>query len=557
MLHWVHTRPGGSVGRVGTYHFRVGAAGKSRSLVRWPRRHRKLWYLAVLPIAVLGVIIGAGSYIVDPPLRVYMERTLNRNLKGYTARLPGFSFHPLGFSITLEGLTISQDTHPNPPVVEIRNLTAGVHWRELLHGALVADFLLDHPHVHADLTQVKAEAQSQVNLKDRGWQDALEAIYPLKINRFRVRDGDVTYIDRDPNRPLQLSHLNVLATNIRNVRSADRVYPSVIHLDAILFDTGRLQLDGHANFLEKPSAGFDTDIELQHVQLDRVKPVAAHANLQVNAGLLDAKGHVEYAPQVENIHLNTVTLHNIDIEYVHKPQTALDEAQRAAQAERLAKGVSNKADTLVLVDMLNIEHSTIGYVDKTTLPGYRVFFSAVDMSIKNLSNHATQGAAGLTLTGEFMGSGATKVGATFWPEQKKPNLDVAVQIIGTQLTAMDHLFQTYGDFGVNGGLFSFYCELSLKNGTITGYLKPLFTNMSVTDRRTEEQRTLFHHLYVGLIGGIADLLENKRGTVATEASITGSTANPQTSTWEVILKLIQNAFFKSILPGFDQSISRQ
>ncbi len=79
-----------------------------------------------------------------------------------------------------------------------------------------------------------------------------------------------------------------------------------------------------------------------------------------------------------------------------------------------------------------MEKSTVGYVDETRLPGYRVFLFGVDTSIKNFSNQAQQGATGLTLTGKFMGSGATKVEATFWPEQKEPNLDAAVQIVGTQ-----------------------------------------------------------------------------------------------------------------------------
>ena len=557
MLERFHTGRGGRAGHAGALHFPFELAGKYRNLVRWPRRHRRLVYLVILPICLLAVIVGAGSYVVDRPLRAYMEHTLNRKLKGHTARLPGVSFHPLGFSITLEGLTISQDAYPNPPVMEIRNLTAGVHWHELLHGALVADLLLDRPRVHADLTQLKAEARSKVKLKDRGWQDALQSIYPLKINRFRVREGEVTYIDRDPNRPLQLSHLNVLATNIRNIRSPNRVYPSVIHLEATIFDNGRLQLDGHANFLEEPNPGFDADVDLSHVQLDRVKPVAEHANLQVDAGILDAKGHIEDAPGVENLHLSNATLRGVEIEYIHKPQTETDEAERAAKAERVAKNVSNKANTLVLVDLLKIEESTIGYVDETKQPGYRVFVSDVDARIKNFSNQAAEGAAGLTLTGKFMGSGATNVDATFWPEQKELHLDVAARIENTQMAAMDKLFQAYGDFGVNGGLFSFYSELSLHNGTITGYLKPLFTDMSVADRRTEEQKSLFHQMYVGLVGGVADLLKNQRGTVATETSIEGPAANPKTSTWEAIIKLIQNAFFKSILPGFDRSIGEK
>jgi hypothetical protein len=36
--------------------------------------------------------------------------------------------------------------------------------------------------------------------------------------------------------------------------------------------------------------------------------------------------------------------------------------------------------------------------------------------------------------------------------------------------------------------------------------------------------------------------------VATQTSISGDIESPQTSTWEPVLRLIQNAFFKAILP---------
>ena len=71
--------------------------------------------------------------------------------------------------------------------------------------------------------------------------DALEAIYPLRINHFQITEGQVTYIDDDTKHPLQITHANFVATNIRNVKSPDHTYPSPIHLNAAVFDRGRLR----------------------------------------------------------------------------------------------------------------------------------------------------------------------------------------------------------------------------------------------------------------------------------------------------------------------------
>jgi hypothetical protein len=38
--------------------------------------------------------------------------------------------------------------------------------------------------------------------------------------------------------------------------------------------------------------------------------------------------------------------------------------------------------------------------------------------------------------------------------------------------------------------------------------------------------------------------------------VSGRVENPQTSTLQVIVRLIQNAFFQAILPGFERELER-
>jgi hypothetical protein len=96
----------------------------------------------------------------------------------------------------------------------------------------------------------------------------------------------------------------------------------------------------------------------------------------------------------------------------------------------------------------------------------------------------------------------------------------------------------------------------VKNGQVQGYIKPLFKDMKVYDPRQDKEKSLFHKLYEGMVGGIAKLLENKpRKEVATKTEVKGNLDNPKTDTWQALLNLIQNAFFKAILPGFEREIT--
>jgi len=64
-------------------------------------------------------------------------------------------------------------------------------------------------------------------------------------------------------------------------------------------------------------------------------------------------------------------------------------------------------------------------------------------------------------------------------------------------------------------------------------------------------------MYERVVSGVAKLLKNRqREEVATKAEVLGRIDNPRVSTVDAVVKLVQNAFFKAILPGFDLEASR-
>src|SRR5215475_1358384 len=171
--------------------------------LRGARRH---WMAIAIPIAAL----------TDEPMRRYTETKMNQALKGYTARIGKLDFHPLGYSLDLYDVVITQDAHPDPPVLQIARLSASVQWRALLSGRLVGDVEIEKPTVYLNLPQARKEINDPTPVKERGWQDALEAIYPLKINHFEIRGGDITYgdityVDNGPFKPLRVASLDLVA----------------------------------------------------------------------------------------------------------------------------------------------------------------------------------------------------------------------------------------------------------------------------------------------------------------------------------------------------------
>ena len=77
------------------------------------------------------------------------------------------------------------------------------------------------------------------------------------------------------------------------------------------------------------------------------------------------------------------------------------------------------------------------------------------------------------------------------------------------------------------------------------------------DAEQDRQKSFFHKLYEMIVGGIANLLENKQtNDVATKADISGPVGNAKTSGWQIIGSAFENAFVKAILPGFEKQVER-
>lgn len=502
-------------------------------------------------VAALIMVLFIASFFLDEPLRRKVEAEMNHNLKGYSVRLPELHLQLVGFSSTLKGLTVYQQAHPSTPIARFPVIRASIHWREILSGRLVAEFVLDRPQIHINLQQLRSEAAGTVSLRERGWQQAVAAIYPLKINLLAINDGEIVYIDDDPRRPLHLSRLRLTASNIRNVHAADKVYPSSFHLETAIFGTGRGVVDGSANFLAAPHPGINARFALDKVPLDYFKPVIARANLAVRNGVLQASGRVEYAPATKIAQVDDLTIQGMEIDYRHTPRTAVAEKRRAAAVGKAARELG-KSRMLLRLDRLRLAGCTVGLVNEGATPPYRLFIADTDLRLTNLSNRAGQGPAEARLHGKFMGSGAATATARFRPE-KSGDLDLHIKIEKARLTAMNDLLRAYGDFDVKAGTFSFYSEMRIRDDRISGYVKPFFKDMKVYDRRQDKNNGISQQLYEMLVGGAAGLLESRsRDEVATRADISGPVGQPRMNTWQVVVQLIKNAFIKAIVPGFER-----
>jgi hypothetical protein len=515
---------------------------------RAPRLRRWLLGIAV----VLAAAAFAAAHLLDEPLRRRIEAGINRSLKGYQVEIRRVDFHPFGFSIDLEDSIIVQEAHPDPPMAEVPLLRASVEWLSLLQLELVADFEIVEPKIHFNRKQGEKELEDSTPVHERGWQEAAQEIYPLDINEVNVVSGEITYQPEGEFEPLRLRDVDLRASNIRNIRSREREYPSELHAEAVVFDDGALRIDGNADFLAEPHAGVDAEIEIDRLPLPYLTGVV-HDYAQIRKGTFSGKGEIEYGPRIQRVDLERIAIADADADYVLTPRNYEESEQMRIGAIEGAREVSNDPTLQLRAKQIRLTDSTIGWIDRTENPAYRLFVSDLDLMIADFSNQKKDGIGRLQATGRLDGSGPASVDALFRPQTKSPDFDLAVRVRDTDLRRMNELLKAKAGIDVAKGSLSYYSELTVRNNTLDGYVKVLLHDLDVYSPAQDKEKPLLSKTKEMVADALANVLENRRtDEVATKASISGPLEDPAADTWQIIRRLVQNAFFKAIVPGLDQ-----
>lgn len=361
------------------------------SLRPFETRSRRRW-VAVVATVVLALVVVAAVAVsrIEDPLRRYLERQVNESLTGYTATIGALDLHIVGLAVELENVTLVQNARPSPPVLYVPSWRTSVEWRSLLSLALVADTSFERPKVFITLDQTEQEVEDTTPVTDRGWQDAVQAVYPLKINTLRIVDGTISYYDVGTLPPLELEHVNFRATNIRNARSDPGKYPSPVELSCAVFD-GWLTADGHADFLAKPYPTLDTSFGVRQVDLVPLAPIARRWNLTVTRGTVEAAGRVVLETKETALTLSRAVVSNPSIEYARDPRAGERHVERAV---RVATEAATEPGVRVDVQDVRIENGTLALkVDAfRSEDGKTVYVEAKDLPplrLEKLDLHAT------------------------------------------------------------------------------------------------------------------------------------------------------------------------
>jgi hypothetical protein len=493
------------------------------------------------------------SSVLNPFLRTRIEREMNQTMRGYRVSLEHADLSILGGSLILRNLNIIQISHPSAPIIHLPALRMSIRWHDLFGGHIVADCLITEPDILMSFIQLSAATSGEIYILPPGWQDAVRRVHPFTIGTFHVIGARVTYYDTKPSRTLQLEYANFTAQNIRNFESPRNLYPSPIKAELVVFKTGHAAIYGRADLLAKPIPNLLINYKLDRVPLTALDSAVNRFNLTLTNGYLDSAGIVESSSLIERGEIHHLLLDRLTLEYIHKTTTAKVDAAHLKTGRIPMDHATGNRKLLLKLDQGQMKDGSIAYRDETGSPAYRLYIAPVNIRASDFSSQPDQRTARLEMDGIFMGSGRVNLTGDFKPRHRGPDFNINFALVNTQLPSLNEMLRRYGRFDVQSGQFSVYSQGTVHDGNISGYVKPLFTNLQLRSSKTDQKQSVFHNAYKLAVKGATKLLRNpSTKAVATKIDLSGRVEDPNISTVGAVVHLATNAFIIGVAPGFDR-----
>jgi hypothetical protein len=251
--------------------------------MRWGKTGKRF----LIGIGILAVILIAARLALPHYVLKYVNRKLDE-LPQYDGRVADVDIHLIRGAYTIKGVDIvkTATNAPPEPFVSARKVDLSVDWSELFHGAIVGEIYFTDAKLN--FIKAKSEEQSQTSI-DRSWTKVVSDLFPFRINRFVIREGQVHYKEPDSSPPIDLMITNMLAvaTNLTNTREVATKLPAGLKMRGRSIGGGDIAMALRFNPLE-PEPTFDLNLALTNVDMTALNPfLEAYAKMNVKRGTFD------------------------------------------------------------------------------------------------------------------------------------------------------------------------------------------------------------------------------------------------------------------------------
>jgi hypothetical protein len=243
----------------------------------------KRWWVWLLIVLVAAVVV------VHAYLAIWVRDYVNRKLSeipGYRAHVAAVTLHLWRGAYQIHNIEVTKTSGDVPvPFYSCPVVDFSVAWKALWDRALVAKIDMYRPKLNLVNGPTKAEQQAAVN---EPWAQKIKQLFPLKIDRFAVHNGEVHYRDygKKPRVDVPIDNVQMVATNLTNSKKLSKTLMAEVQMQGRALQSGdlrcHLDLDPYA-----PKPTFAIKLELADLPLTKLNDFAkAYGGFTFESGTL-------------------------------------------------------------------------------------------------------------------------------------------------------------------------------------------------------------------------------------------------------------------------------
>jgi len=256
---------------------------------------RGLW----ITLGAVAVLVIAARIALPPFLHHYVNRRL-AEIHGYYGHVDDIDVHLIRGAYVIKNVELLKSNGKvRTPFVAAERVDLSVEWHALFDGAFVGEMAFRHARLNFVHGPSSAESQKSI---DHSWMPAVDKLFPLRINKVEVSDGEIHYQDTNHNPPVDIyiSHLEAVATNLTNSKDiSDNLY-AVIEAKGLAMREAPVEVHVETNPNAKDT-NFDLNASLRDLRLVELNGlVRQYGGFDFERGSFEAD--TELAAAQGNIH---------------------------------------------------------------------------------------------------------------------------------------------------------------------------------------------------------------------------------------------------------------
>lgn len=197
-------------------------------------------------IGVLAVLLIGGRLALPSAIKAYVNRQLAKT-PHYAGSIGDVDVHLWRGAYQIQEIAITKTDGKVPvPLFAARTLDLSMEWREIFHGALVGEIVLEQPEIH--FVAGPTPQQSQTG-EEGDWAKTLKSLFPFKINRLQINQGEIYFENFNSTPPVNIfiHEVTATATNLTNARDLTQPLPSGLLVRGKTLGGGDLDLQLQMN----------------------------------------------------------------------------------------------------------------------------------------------------------------------------------------------------------------------------------------------------------------------------------------------------------------------